>query len=216
MLKRILTRSLSLLLIFLTAEAYAVAPGFYLGLAMGPANNNGSNQQAQRLSPSTETVTATPLSQQFGTRVFMGYKMNDNFGTEWGFTLFSGIKYDTKDVQTCSSAKTRVRDLEFVGKGSYPMTWAEPFVKAGVALAYQTSSGTFNPDLSADCGKTTVSTKFVPTVGVGVGYDLNQNWVIDASWTRLMTSGAAGAMDFYGIGISYHIVDIYCGQFLCN
>lgn len=217
--RRILKNIMSIVLAGSVANAYAVAPGFYMGIMGGPATNTGGTQQIQTFSavPPSTTVTGNPRSTQFGSRLYMGYKMNKYASTEMGFGYFSGIHYDTKGVETCSGATARVRDIDFVGKGAMPIgSMFDVFMKAGVALAYQTTSGALNPQVNLNCGKSTYTSKFSPTVSVGASYDLNQSWVVDASWTRLMVGGAASNIDFYGLGISFHIVDVYCGQFLCN
>jgi hypothetical protein len=201
-------------LFFISMNVYAIEPGFYVGLMGGAARNNGSNQTVQV--QTTQTTTASPNSNQFGSRLYMGYKMNPFAAVEAGLTYFSTINYDTKGVTTCSNAAVRVRDFDFVGKGSYTFHGFELFGKAGAAIVYQTSSGTLNPVPSQPCGQTNYITSIRPTFGLGVGYDLSQTWVTDLSWTRVEVGGFAGSMDLFAIGISYHFVDIYCGQFLCG
>lgn len=201
----------------LTSNAFAVLPGFYMGLMLGPANNNGNPVQAQVISTPPSTVEATPKSQQFGTRLYMGYKASQNWGGEGGFTEYSGIKYDAGDANTCSSPTVRIRDFDIVVRGSYTFanTGFEAFAKAGPAFTYMSTSGCLNPQLNQECGKTTYTTQVKPTASVGVSYDMTQNWVIDASWNRLFAGAPISSMDMYALGISYHFVDTYCGQFLC-
>jgi hypothetical protein len=213
--KRIL-KNICLLALFgaLTSSAYAVLPGFYMGAMFGPATNSASNTQAQTLFHTLTPVT--PKSTQYGTSIYAGYKVNQYAGSEFGFTYYSGINYDTKNVPTCSGPNTRVRDLHALFKGSVPVgTGFEAFGKAGVALVYQTTGGALNPELSKDCGQSVVTNKAAPSFAIGVGYDLSQNWVLDGSLNRLLTGGAAGSMTWFALGISYHFVSTYCGQFLC-
>lgn len=200
----------------LATNAFAVLPGFYMGLMLGPATNNGSNVQAQVLSTPPSTTEVTPQSQQFGSRIYMGYKSSQYFGAEGGFTYYSGIKYDAGDANTCSTPLVRVRDLDVMGRGSIPFgPGFEGFAKAGAAVVYMTTSGCLNTDLSQQCGRTSYSNQVKPVASAGLSYDMTQNWVIDASWTRLFTGGVIGSMDMYALGLSYHFVDTYCGQFLC-
>ncbi|HEU5281839.1 MAG TPA: outer membrane beta-barrel protein [Gammaproteobacteria bacterium] len=200
-----------------TTNAFAVLPGFYMGLMLGPSTNNGNEVQAQTTSTPPSTVTATPTSQQFGTRLYMGYKASQNWGAEGGLTYYSGITYDAGDASTCSSPNIRIRDFDIVMRGSYTFqnTGIEVFGKAGPALTYMSTSGCLNPQLDQECGKTTYSTQVKPTVSAGVSYDLTQNWVVDASWNRLFAASPVSSVDMYALGISYHFVDTYCGQFLC-
>ncbi|RDI39205.1 outer membrane beta-barrel protein [Aquicella lusitana] len=197
-------------------QAYAVAPGFYTGLMLGSASANGGTQQAQTDTTPPTTTPATPKSTQFGGRIFIGYKINQYAGVEGGLTYFSDIKYDTKDVDTCNTPKVGVRDFDIVGKGSFGLGSFEIFGKAGAAVVYERTSGALNPDLTRECGLSTNEVKFRPTVSAGASYDLSQNWVADISWNRVMVGGAISSIDFYALGISYHFVDIYCGQFLCD
>lgn len=196
------------------ANADAVAPGFYLGLMGGPATNSGGTQQAQ-VQGSATTTPVTPKSKQFGSRLFMGYKINQYADIEGGLDYFSSVSYDTKSVETCSGATVRVRGLDVMGKGEVPVGAFSLYGKAGAALIYQSASGALTPDLSSECGRTTYSNKFVPTVAIGAGYDLSQNWVADISLTRLMVGNQLSNVDLFALGISYHFVDVYCGQFLC-
>lgn len=210
-----------------TVSAYAVAPGFYMGFMAGPANNGASTEQAQVKSPPPPpiiTTPANPKSSQFGSRIYIGNKFNSYASFEGGFTYYSGINYDTKGVDTCASTSARVRSIDFVMKGEY--TYANSvgvFGKAGAAYTYATASGAFFPTFtilpngqSQSCGKSTYTTKVAPTFSVGASYDINQNWVVDASWNRLFVGSVINNMTMYALGISYHFVDKYCGQFLCE
>lgn len=197
------------------SNVYAVDPGFYLGLMAGPATNDGSTTQAQ-VEGSAETTTATPKSSQFGSRIYMGYDINKYAGVEAGLTYFSTVKYDTKDVDVCSTPNASVRDFDAVAKAMLPLGKFSAFGKAGVAITYTNTSGALNPDLSKTCGENTYETGYRATYSLGVSYDLSQNWVADLSWTRVAVGGVINNMDLYAIGFSYHFVNIYCGQFLCD
>ena len=61
---------------FFITPAYAVAPGFYLGLMTGPGKNNASETKAQIGMGVGNTTLAKPKSTLFGTRFFLGYKIN--------------------------------------------------------------------------------------------------------------------------------------------
>lgn len=199
----------------LSSHALAVSPGFYMGLNTGPATNSGGTQQAQ-MQGVAATTPVTPESSQWGTSVIMGYKANPYAGMEGGFTYFSSINYDTKDIQTCSRANVRVRNLHVVGKLGAPLGNSfEIFAKAGAAVVYQSTSGSLSPDLGDECGKTTYSNTVKPTFGAGASYDLSQNWVADLTYTNQPTSGVLSSVSMIGLGLTYHFVDQYCGQFLC-
>ena len=201
----------------ISSSVFAVAPGFYIGAMMGPATNNGGIQPAQ-VTPTT-TTPASPRSTQFGTRVFMGNKIGNYAAVEGGLTYFSSVNYNTYGVQTCSGTTARVRDFDVVAKGIFPITNAfDVFGKAGAALVYQTTSGGLNPvssGTSGVCGQTQYKNNIRPTFSIGASYGINQNWVTDFSINRTNVGGILSNVTLYAIGISYHFVDIYCGQFLC-
>lgn len=206
----------SLMLLAFASEANAVASGFYMGFATGPATNSGKTAQAQ-VQGSTATTPAKPKSKQWGTRVFMGNKFLPYAGWELGGTFYSSISYDTQGVQTCSGLTTSVRDIDLLLRGSFPFRSVEVFGKGGVAWVYTTTPGAFySPSAGKSCGDSVHKTGFKPMFAIGASYDLSQNWVIDATWTRTLVGSFVNNVDLYSIGLSYHFVDRYCGQFLCD
>ena len=200
----------------LVVNAHAVAPGFYMGFSAGPATNSASDQQVGLLN-NVGTTIAKPKSSQFGSSIYMGYKMNQYAGFEGGIQYFSGIKYNTADIPVCGGLSARVRDFDVVGKGQFPISSAfDVFGKAGMAFTYVTTSGALNSSASGACGKAQYNNKIAPTVSIGASYNINQSWVGDITWTRIQVGGIVSNVDFFGLGFSYHFVDRYCGQFLCD
>jgi len=233
------------------SSAYAINPGFYMGLMMGPATNGGSTAtvQVQPLPtanhPTAYTSTANPKSTQFGSRLYLGYKFNQYAGFEGGFTYFSGINYILANQQTGCPANggpcvpaggttARVRSIDVVGKIDYSYSnTIGIFGKLGVAAVYTTTPGALNvtsykvivtskPNApvvttkTINSGSNTYQTKLAPVFALGASYDLNQNWQMDLTWTREFVGSSLGYMDLYSLGLSYHFVDKYCGQFLCD
>lgn len=223
------------------ADALAIAPGFYMGLMMGPATNNASNKLVQvnplptASSPIANTGAAGPKSTQFGSRLFFGYKFNPYAGFEGGFSYFSGVNYVLKDPTLTPAAGTtaRIRDIDFLGKLDYSYNnTIGLFAKGGVALVYTTVPGGLNitsyrvkpaPTKANpaavkifDVGTNTYKSKLTPTFALGVSYDLDQSWQMDLSWNVILIGGATGNVTTYALGLSYHFVDVYCGQFLCS
>lgn len=197
-------------------NAYSVGPGFYLGLTMGPVKTSSGNQLVQ--TDSGTLVEATAKSNNFGVRPYLGYQMNDHVAFEMGLDYFGKFKYNTpKDVNPCKNPHAKLTGLDGMIKGIMPIGEAfDVHAKIGVAYTYQTISGSLNPDLSKTCGSNLRQTKFAPVFTIGAGYTFNQNWTTALSWERMMASGVIKTIDFYGIGLSYHFVDKYCGQFLCD
>ena len=195
---------------------FATGSGFFWGLSLGPANNNGSNQQAQ-LANSNNTTTVSPKAQQFGYRLFLGYMPSQYAGFELGATFFSSIKYVPHQNQTlCGSAEARLRDFELLVKGDYPFHQSFSLSgKAGAAFTYQTEGGALDPSSTGTCGHSTYLSKAVPAFALGLSYDLTQNWVTELGIHDVEAGGKIGRMTMYAISLSYHFVDRYCGQFLC-
>ena len=200
-------------------NAYAVGPGFYVGMMAGSATN-GSGTPIAQINGSGSTTPVEAKKNQFGTRLFWGYKINPYASFENGVTLFSSINYSATDstvgTNTCSSPRARVRAMDLVGVGSYPFWNFNVFAKGGVAITNVWLSSALNPSYTSTCGSSSNTLNFRPTASVGASYDISQNWVGDLSWTRIMTYGIVKNVDLYALGFSYHFTDTYCGQFLCD
>lgn len=218
-----------------------VGPGFYMGLMAGPSTNNGGQQNVQifplptAINPIATFAPADPKSTQFGSRFFLGYKFNWIAGFELGFVYFSGVNYVLKNstFRPAGGTTFRVRGIDLVGKLDYSIFNVGVFGKAGVVALYTTTPGglnitNFHTITTLNRAKNTVSTrtvnsgsntygnKLAPTFSVGISYNLNQSWVTDLSMTTYMVGGAVSSMTMFALGLSYHFVDRFCGQFLCD
>lgn len=215
--KKRIIKQITLFAACASINAYAVAPGFYMGLGFGPATNNAKEATALTTTTPPTTVVVNPKSQQFASRIFMGNKINSYAGFEWGGTFYSGINYDDKGQPLCSGAVARVRDIELLAVGYLPTAdWPVDFFgKAGVAYAYTSTSGGLNCTATT-CGKTTYTSKWAPIFGFGAGYNWNQNWVSDVSLNTLLIGGQISRVSSIMVSLSYHFVNTYCGQFLCD
>lgn len=200
--------------ILISPIAYAAAPGFYMGVAFGPSTNTASDLQIQ-VSGSPTTTNGQPRSNQFGSRVFVGYDLNQYAGVELGGNYFSEIHYKTSQPTCAAVTGSQVKDVDLTGKGKLPIRFFEVYGKAGVAMTFLHKSGDLFPVSSGPCSGGSSTIQYRPTFGVGGSYDISQNWVADISWTRLMVGQQINNVNFYALGISYHFVDKYCGQFLC-
>lgn len=258
------------------SQAYAVAEGLYIGFSTGPATNASGVQNVQLfqcVNPAAcgpcigcnvntntptggppyfrfATVPGKPTSNQWGSRLYMGYMFNEYAGIEFGFNYFSGINYNfkippgppTNPFKTCGGATVRIRDLDLSGKFAIPIQWFDAFVKAGVAATYQTVSGGISSPVTKttncnpcsnthpcmagcpgngtttyqSCGNATYVNKYNPLLAIGATFDLTQSWVADVTYMTILTSGPAKSMSTIQVGIAYHFVNVYCGQFLCD
>lgn len=254
MLRRLLSwLAPTIILLSFFSHAYAMAPGFYFGAALGPATNGASDRDAYTINnpimctnpakcPSQPslygitTVLAKPKSTQFGSRVFAGYQFNDYAAVEGGFNYFSNVRYDITPNASCSgtmgncdptsSTTVGVRNADLLVKLSFPIKYVNLFAKGGPAYVITNTEGAFFPpvivplqnqgQLNPVGAKSVTKYYFKPIFSLGADYALAQNWVFDFTWTHLPVGSNIGAIDFYGIGIAYHFVDKYCGQFLCD
>ncbi len=200
----------------MSLDAAAVEPSLYMGAMGGVATNSGGHHLVQMEGPPVFEAPARPSATQFGTRIFLGGKFNRYVGLESGITFFSKIRYSTSAGNPCSSIDARVNDFDLVGVGSIPLGHNfTAFAKGGAALVYVTSSNAMNPVLTQTCGNSEYTTNVNPTFALGLSYDLNKSWVVDASWTRLQVESIVNHVDLFALGISFHFVDVYCGKWFC-
>lgn len=204
---------LGLILIVPSLCTYAVAPGFYIGLQVGAAQNSGKQVTAQKPIPPGGQTTATPTKRQFAARVLLGYKFNPWIAWEGGVTGFSIINYHAVGP-TCGRTKVGVASFDTVLKPSLTIGPVDVFAKGGISINYVKNTAALNRD--GTCNKSFHEYTFGPVYGIGVSYELSQGWVTDVAWTRVGIGTFVKSFDFYSVGIAYHLVDRYCGQFLCD
>lgn len=210
-----ITRSLALISLSLCyVNAYATAAGLYIGFGLGPATNDGKTTKlfTQPKPPLGTGVPANPRSNQFGGDVFVGYQWNRFAAFEGGITIFNNINFEPKSGASDPTATARVRTFNLLGKGILPFgDLFDVYLKGGVAITYLTTSGALNWN-----GKSTRTLSYRPQFSIGASYYLNQSWVVDVSLTRIMVGSVVNNMTYAAISLSYHFVDRYCGQFLCD
>jgi opacity protein-like surface antigen len=206
---------ISALALGIMSTSYASGTGFYIGVEGGKSY---FHNKKQTLATTTGTTTLNPSNTGVGGGAYLGYNLNDYFGLEAGYTHYAPTLYTIPSGATLAVGNPSghpsisANGVHFVGKGMWPIgtTGLGLFGKAGVAIIRSTKSGTFT---TGSGGGTT--NYFRPTAGVGVSYNLTQNWEADVSVRRVFGGGGLQSLDLVAAGISYHFVDKYCGQFLC-
>lgn len=203
---------LTVLMAYAATAAYAVRDGFYFGAQLGQTNIHSKPATLQASTTPLTYATVSPKSTGVGERLFIGYNINEHAGIEGGITHYASATYRVPGGG--SNPQQRLNSFEFLGKGMFPFdqTGISLFGKAGVSYARSSSSRSLTTNGNSN---TSSSSSFRPALGVGVSYDLSQNWVVDLSANRVLSGGGIQNADFVALGISYHIVDKYCGQFLC-
>lgn len=182
--------------------AYAVLPGAYAGLDIGMSRISTE-------SPSGGTKTHSGL----GGGLELGMDFNNYFGVEIDLNYYGTA---TENVPICGTLSTRTSAFEFLGKGMYPIgeSGFSLLAKGGFAVARSTSATcSINEDGSFSTGSTT-STK--PAMAIGGSYDLSQNLVAEFTFNRIFVNGTiVKNADMVALGLTYHFVDTFCGQFIC-
>jgi hypothetical protein len=206
----------------LSAMATATGTGPYVGLQVGQTNLNNVAYNVNTGLPESTCNPATgagciilltdPNNTGIGERIFFGIQMNRYAAFEIGATNYAPSVYSPNVDGDSNEPTIRVYAIDIVGKGMYSLYNFTLFGKIGGAGTRETAS-------SALVGAPEQVLKgFVSahvTAGVGISWDITPNWVVDISASRIFKGSHFPEADFYGIGLSYHWVDLYCGQFLC-
>jgi hypothetical protein len=224
-------------------NVYAVGAGLYMGAMTGPATNSAKDVNAVVAPGTQQPITYTPVTPQsklWGTAIYIGYKNNQYIGSELGVDYFSSVGYSSKtNTPTAGGTSARVRDIHVLLRGSVPFgNVFEAFIKAGPAFEYITTSGGLNEPVTQcarictdqfcdqpplpgpECQPVTSfkskhQTKIAPLISIGASWSLDQSWVADVTLTSLPVGSVIKNITWISVGISYHFVDRYCGQFLC-
>ncbi len=135
--------------------------------------------------------------------------------------------------EAAAGTTARIRGVDLLGKLDYSYNdTIGLFVKGGLVGVYQTIPGGLQPTAAhwepapvtasnpsgtkfVSTGSNEYKTKWAPAFSFGVTYDFTQNWQMDASWNQYFVGGPISTTSLFALGLSYHFVDVYCGQFLC-
>lgn len=201
-----------IMLSIVTTAAHAVAPGFYLGAQLGMTNLHNKPQTIliDTSNPSAPAVLTSPSNTGLGARIFMGYKINLYSAIEVGITHYASSSYNAKAPNFANQdVNLEENGGDLVGIGMFPLPYGfGVFGKAGISgMAIHVPTSILDSGISSGYAR--------PIAGFGVSYDMSQNWVIDLSFSRVFASGQFQNADFLALGISWHLVDKMCGQFLC-
>lgn len=199
-------------LLSISSASYAVNSGVYLGIQFGQTNIH-NKKQSITLDSAGDTEVISPKNTGFGGRISFGYNFNQYAAWELGLTKYSSSTYK---VPNTSGGNPGIHEtsVELLAKGIYPFgkSGFGIFGKAGIAAIYAGTSASIH--LESGSNKKSFTSAH-PAIGFGVSYDINQSWVADLSYNSVLGSGTIQRADFIALGISYHWVDLYCGQFLC-
>lgn len=199
----------------IATSAEAIAPGFYLGAQAGATNLHNTAQTVQTGVASPATQSVTPSNTGIGERLFIGVGINKYAAAELGYTHYAPSTYKTAPSAIANTPAIRENGVDMVAKAMYPFERFALFGKLGAIRMSRTPSGSLQP-LPPATASVKATNNFRPLIGLGMNYELTPSWVTDLSWTRALKGGGGFQnADFIALGISYHFVDRYCGQFLC-
>jgi len=194
MYKKIGGRILFLFLFGFPVLTSASIPGFYVLGQIGSGDTHAEASDAAALSISNKAVLTG--------RVAGGYRFNQNFATEIGYTRFSGVDFFNVNGISGYNASLRKKAIDFVAKPMLPLSNNfNVYAKLGLAY-FKTSGSTFVNGASY----LSYSDSWDPVLGLGLGYDIASDVLVDLAWMRLQNTGGKGSIpsaDFYSIGLAY-------------
>lgn len=184
--------------------------GNYFGFQMGGTNIHSTDKYLHDHSGALRLTR--PSNNGFGVRVYWGYQFLTYLGLEGGYAFYSPSIYK---INNGNQPELRIQALNLVGKGTLPLYYGfNVFIEGGGALVFYKQGGLLAPNSKgATSGSSGVTVR--PQFGGGASYSFMPNWSVDATFTRITSGGVVPNSDMYSIGLSYHAVDLYCGQFLC-
>ncbi|OAI49224.1 hypothetical protein AYO45_00565 [Gammaproteobacteria bacterium SCGC AG-212-F23] len=199
----------------IATSAYAVGEGFLIGAQIGQTNTHyPTTANVMTGLPKPVFVLGTNSnSTGMGGRLFLGYTFNPYISSEFGLTHYANTVYKTNGF---GSPAVRENAFDIVARGTWLFgeTGFGVLGKLGLGIMSVTTSPSLAASLSSN--STSAQTSVRPLFGMGVSYDITQNWVADLTFTRITKGGSLkGNSDFTAFGIAYHFADKYCGQFLC-
>lgn len=184
--------------------------GNYIGIQLGTSNI--SAQTMELPNSAGVPVLTRPSRKGFGTRLFWGYQFAKYIALEGGYAYYTPATYN---IQDGNSPELRLQALDIVGKGILPLYWGfDAFFKAGAAIVYYNEGGLLapNPQSSHD-GMNGLTVR--PEFGIGASYAFTPNFHVDLSANRITAGSVVPTTSYVAVGLSYHAVDLFCGQFLC-
>lgn len=188
---------------FSTGAAPTIAAkGFYLG---------GDLTFAVYQSPRGSTFANSVLLPVSGhIRPFIGYRFNDYFALEGGFSNLVNEKNNGGQSTTGLFGEPevygpdhyRLYDFDIETKWIYPMQYGfSVFGKLGAAYVHQ---DVYNQTyVSVPPSVNTNSNRLLPLVGIGTSFNFTKNIAAELSYTYLPGVSPIGRIAMLGIGLSY-------------
>ena len=168
----------------LCTSAFATNVGDYIGVKAGLSMVQSDSKKTD---DSGNTLKSSK-THGFGYGAQLGYNFTNYFGLQLGVNKFSSVEYNeynSSDVKQ-GSPQISIYDVDFMGFGYLPIGshW-DAFLGAGVAyVKTRYKSVSFITDF-----KNKSERWWRPKAEIGVGYDVNQNLRVSASYSRIFGKG---------------------------
>jgi len=168
--------------------------GFYFGGQLGYVNPNNSHANF------TWSNMLFPLISETGSRLFIGYAVNDYFALEAGYSSL----VDGKETGGILNKKQHayLSGFDFLGKGIMPFNqYLSFFLKGGGAYIHQDI-------LDAIYGGELVTYEsnvhqWMLVVSPGIDFHITQHFMLEASYTRFWQRQEIHNIDMYSLGLAY-------------
>lgn len=177
-----------------TPACYAACDGFYVGIQGGRAKTHYDKlYQPKGIVEKIRITDSGPAG-----RIYWGYQWTQFAALELGYAK---VKYNDNDNRTISSSsgiltpitKEKETIIDLVLKGRVPLGCrAGIFAKAGGAHV--------DIDLNHDHTKT----RYCPTYGAGVSFDMCPKVPIEVTWQQVHLGGNFGNTNMVTLGVGYH------------
>jgi opacity protein-like surface antigen len=224
------TLLLAIVALTLSASVSAIAPGFYLGGDFGQSNLHNTSQTIET-GGTPPTISSKADNTGIGIRLFMGANFNSYAAFEMGLAHYASTSYGGVPTTIANNTPSiHEYGLDLEAKGIVPAGPVSIFGKLGFAYIRKSASGVLEScsaptsnsggvvppcSTTSSVQNSTQANALRPLLGVGVSYDASQNWQAELSYTQVMKGSGIQNASLLAFGISYHVVDLYCGQFLC-
>jgi hypothetical protein len=204
--------------------AAVLAPGFYVGGAIGYGNTHQPGFSYAILDSVTAgNIATTPStnvsSNNLAGRIFGGYQLTPYVALEMGFTKFSNAVVTTSAFgpviignSLTANGPVSAYAVDLIGKVMLPMGRQGIYIFGTLGGAYLnekqtvTVANTF-PDLSvATTSYNTTTAKILPTFGAGFAYVFYPAVTGELTWSHIQNVGVQNLTntDFWGIALTYH------------
>jgi opacity protein-like surface antigen len=189
--------ALAVVSIGFSASAFAAKSGLYTGIELGGTRTNFSSSDLALPGADID-------KNSFAGRVELGYQFGQYLALEMGYAYLGYNKFNNAFNISGLDGHITQQSGDLIGKVLLPVTHGLGlYALVGGAYVYE------KPTLTGSAKSMGFSISgsehaIRPTYGLGVSYDFNPKWTIDASWRQINSGSNIPQIDFMSGGITYH------------